>query len=114
MLINHGWGKMLKLFGDDPIKFADPIGIGEVPSLGLAVFAEVFCAALIMIGLFTRLSVIPLIVTMLVAVFVVHISDPFPKMESGLLYLIPYIVLLLSGPGRFSLDALIRKQRATV
>jgi putative oxidoreductase len=112
MLINHGWGKMLKLFGDDPIQFADPIGIGATPSLALAVFAEVLCAALLIIGLFTRLSVIPLIITMFVAAFVVHISDPFPKMESALLYLIPYIVLLLLGAGRFSLDALIRNKRA--
>lgn len=105
MLINHGWSKMMTLFGDDPIQFADPIGIGATPSLALAVFAEVLCAFLVVIGLFTRLAVIPLIVTMLVAVFVVHISDPFKKMEMAILYLIPFIVLLLNGGGRYALDA---------
>lgn len=105
MLINHGWGKMLTLFGDNPIQFADPIGIGATPSLALAVFAEVLCALLIVLGLFTRLAVIPLIVTMLVAVFVVHISDPFKKMEMAILYLIPFVVLLLNGGGRYALDA---------
>jgi len=110
MLINHGWSKFQKLIGDDPIKFADPIGIGMEASLGLTVFAEVLCALMVVLGLFTRLAVIPLIITMLVAVFVIHISDPFKKMEMAILYLIPYLVLLWNGAGRFSVDALIGKE----
>ena len=105
MLINHGWKKMLKFFGDDPIQFADPLGLGDTTSLALAVFAEVVCAVLVMIGLFTRWAVVPLIITMLVAIFIVHIDDPFKKMESAILFLVPYICLLLAGAGRYSLDA---------
>jgi len=110
MLINHGWSKFQKLIGDEPIKFADPIGIGMEASLGLTVFAEVLCALMVVLGLFTRLAVIPLIITMLVAVFVIHISDPFKKMEMAILYLIPYLVLLWNGSGRFSVDALIGRE----
>ena len=105
MIIGHGWGKVLRLFGDEPIKFADPFGLGPEVSLALVAFAEFFCSILIMLGLFTRWAVIPLIITMLVAVFYSHIDDPFSRMEKGLMYLIPYFVLLLSGPGGFSLDA---------
>ena len=110
MIINHGWGKFQKLIGDEPIKFADPIGIGMEASLGLTVFAEVLCALMIVVGLFTRLAVIPLIITMLVAIFVIHISDPFKKMEMAILYLIPYLVLLWNGAGRYSLDAMLGKE----
>lgn len=106
MLLNHGWGKATKLLAGD-YGFPDPLGIGSAASLTLATFAEVGCAFLVMIGLFTRLSVIPLIITMLVAVFVQHWGDPFTKMESGLLYLIPYICLLLKGPGVYSVDGAI-------
>lgn len=109
MLINHGWGKMMKLLGDDPIQFADPIGIGETASLALTVFAEVICAALITIGFLTRWAIIPLIITMLVAIFIVHISDPFKKMEMAILYLIPYVVLWMNGAGKYSVDALLKK-----
>lgn len=109
MLINHGWGKMMKFFGDEPIKFANPIGLGETTSLGLAVFAEVFCAFLIVIGFRTRLAVIPLVITMLVAVFIVHISDPFKKMEMGLIYLFAYVVIALLDSRRYSVDSLISK-----
>jgi putative oxidoreductase len=62
-----------------------------------------------MAGLFTRLSVIPLIITMLVAAFVAHAGDPFSSKEPALLYLIPYLALLFSGPGKFSLDFYISR-----
>ena len=109
MLVNHGMGKFYKLFGDDPIKFGDPLGIGMEASLGLAVFAEVLCAGLLVIGLFTRLAAIPLVITMLVAAFIVHGGDPLKKMEMALLYLVPYLVILFNGAGRYSIDEIIEK-----
>ena len=110
MLYGHGWGKMLRLFGGEEIRFADPFGLGPVASLALAVFAEVLCAFLIMIGLFTRWAVIPLIITMLVAFLVVHIDDPFNKMEKSLLYLIPYVAIWFAGPGKYSIDQMFLKK----
>lgn len=109
MAYSHGWRKMLKLFADDPIKFADPFGIGAPASLGLTVFAEVLCSILLIFGLFTRMATIPLIIMMLTIIFVVHWDDPFNKIEFALLYLIPYLCILLMGPGRFSLDNLFSK-----
>ena len=104
MLAMHGWGKMLKLFADGPIKFADPIGLGAGPSLVMAVGAEVLCAALLIIGLATRFAAIPLVITMIVAAFIVHGADPFQKKEFALLYAIPYLTLVFTGPGRLSID----------
>ena len=111
MLYSHGWGKLLKFFGDDPITFADPIGLGAITSLILTVFAEFFCSILLMLGFGTRLASIPLIITMLVAIFIIHWDDPFGKKEFGLLYLVPYIIIFLMGAGRYSLDALIFKNK---
>lgn len=114
MIYEHGWGKLMRFFADEPIKFGDPLGIGTIPSLGLAVFSEVFCAFMLIIGLLTRWVSIPLIVTMSVAAFMVHIDDPFSKMEKALLYLVPYIVLLLMGAGKYSLDYLWFKDKKFV
>ncbi len=105
MVFGHGLRKIDRLFGSEEIQFADPFGIGPVPSLALVVFAEVVCAVLLAIGLFTRLSLIPLIITMLVAAFYAHWADPFSDKEMSILYLTAYTALLLTGPGWYSVDA---------
>lgn len=107
MLIGHGWGKLAS-FGDRADSFPDPLGIGSAASLAGAVFAEVVCAALVSIGLFTRAALIPLIFTMAMAAFVIHADDPFfgsgRSKELALVYLISYVALFLTGPGKYSVD----------
>ena len=103
-MLTHGIPKLMKFFATGDIQFADPIGVGTIPSLMMAILAEVFCSLLIILGLGTRLAVIPLIITMLVAVLMVHMNDPFGKKELGLLYLCVYSFLLVLGSGRYSLD----------
>jgi len=105
MIYGHGWPKLMRLLSGGPIEFADPFGVGPAVSLGLAVFAEFFCSLLLMLGWRTRLALLPLIITMLVAIFHAHWGDPFGRWEKALLYLVPYLALLLTGPGWFSLDA---------
>ena len=103
MVYSHGWGKLQKMLGGD-MSFADPMGMGEEASLVLTVFAEFVCGILVALGLLTRAALVPLIITMLVAVFVIHADDPFSKQEFGLLYLVPYLTLFLAGPGKLSFD----------
>lgn len=105
MLLLHGWGKMQKILSGD-VAFRDPLGIGALPSLILAVFAEVICAALLMAGAWTRLCALVLGVTMGVAFFLVHqgtLSGP-KSGELAFVYLAGFIVLLLAGGGRFGFD----------
>jgi len=110
LMLTHGISK-IALFSETPIQFMDIMGLGSEMSLGLAIFAEVGCSALILLGLGTRIAVIPLIITMLVAVFMVHSGDPFAKQEMGLHYLLVYMMLLLTGSGKYSLDTLITAKR---
>ncbi len=107
LMLSHGTGKFLKLFGDEPIKFSDPLGVGATASLAMAVFAEVFCSIFLILGFATRLSVVPLLITMLVAVLLIHTHDPFPKKELPLLYIIIYLSIGIFGAGKFSVDNLI-------
>jgi len=110
MIINHGFPKLQRLFGGEPIEFMNFMGLGPEVSLGLAVFAEFLCAILIVIGLGTRFAAVPLIITMFVAAFVAHGDDPFSRQEKPLLFMVPYIALLISGGGKYALDALIGKR----
>jgi putative oxidoreductase len=108
MLIQHGWSKLAD-FAEKKESFPDPIGLGSEISLGLAVFAEVGCSVLLIFGLLTRLASIPLLITMAVAVFLVHAADPLSAKELPILYLVTYLTLLIAGPGRYSADALIHR-----
>lgn len=108
MLAAHGWPK-LATFSDRFDSFPNPIGIGSGPSLILAVFAEVFCSLAVMLGLFTRAAAVPLLITMLVAAFIVHADDPFQRQEFALLYAVPFFMLVFTGAGAYSLDAKLRR-----
>ncbi|GAB2479064.1 DoxX family protein [Algoriphagus taiwanensis] len=108
MMLTHGIPKIGRLFGDGPVRFADPFGLGPEVSLSMAIFAEVICSGLIIMGFKTRWATIPLMITMLVAAFYAHWNDPFGKKELPLLYFAAFLGLLLSGGGKFSVDG-IRK-----
>lgn len=108
LMLTHGYPKLVH-FAERAEKFSDPLGIGSPASLGLVVFAEFFCSILLFLGLFTRFALVPLMVAMAVAVFIVHGDDPFGDKEKGLLFLIPYIGLFLTGPGHWSLDRMLKK-----
>ncbi|TXE10343.1 DoxX family protein [Gelidibacter salicanalis] len=111
LMLTHGWGKFVTLFGAAPIQFADPLGVGAAASLSLTVFAEVLCSILLIIGLGSRLATIPLIITMFVAIFIIHESDGFGRQELPLLYATIYIAIALLGAGKYSVDYLITKKK---
>ena len=106
LMLLHGLPKFLKLINGDT-SFADPFGMGAFPSLLLTVFAEFFCAIFVMVGFKTRWTVIPLIITMLTAAFIIHGSDPLKEKEMALLYLGGYLPLLFLGGGKFSVDKIL-------
>lgn len=110
MLLSHGWGK-LQNFSTLVEHFPDPIGLGPSISLALAVFAEVFCAFAIVIGLATRFAAGPLVILMTVAVFLIHSADPWAKKELAFMYWGVFGALILTGPGKFSVDGLLGKVR---
>ncbi len=110
LMLTHGLPKMETLLSNEPIQFASVFGSSPALSLGLTVFAEVFCSILIMVGFGTRLAAIPLIITMAVAAFMIHGADPFGKKEMAILYLLVYVVLFIAGSGRYSLDSILNNK----
>lgn len=111
IMLTHGIPKMMMLFSGAPVQFPPVMGLTPELSLGLAVFAEVLCSIFLMAGFATRLAVLPLIITMLVAALVFHGADPFAKQEPSLQFLLAYVVLLLAGSGRYSIDYLLQGNR---
>ena len=104
LMLTHGYAKLEGLLAGDH-SFADPIGIGEELSLYLTILAEFVCSILVILGLVTRAALIPLIITMIVVFFIVHGPDPLDKKEHALSFLIVYVTLFLTGPGKISVDS---------
>ena len=110
-MINHGYSK-LSNFPELTQKFGDPLKIGVTTSLSLAVFAEFFCAAMIILGLLTRLAAIPLVI--LFSVILYKVAKNFSAGPGGgelaALFLVCYLAILFLGPGKYSLDRMIGKR----
>ncbi len=109
LLMNHGvqkWGN----YSDLSATFADPLGMGSLISLILVIFAEVACSIAFMLGLFYRLALIPMILTVGVAFFVIHGGDAFAAKELALIYLFVFILMYIIGPGRYSLDRILSRE----
>lgn len=123
-MATHGWGKVQMIVNNQYDQMGDPIGLGNTLSLVLVTFAEFICAIAVAMGLGTRLAAIPIVFAMGVAAFVVHGSDPWTmgeaaarffakeseswaSKEPALMFAFAFLALVFTGPGKFSVDAVI-------
>jgi putative oxidoreductase len=125
----HGWAKWSR----GPAAFAELLKQAHVPlplvNAWLVTFLEIFGGLAILIGAFVAIVSIPLIVSMLGAMFTVNIHYGFsaiktigltaegpqfgpPGYEINLLYIAALVALILGGAGPLSIDSL-RKRRRT-
>ena len=108
LMLVHGYDKMVH-FNETASHMMNFMGIGAKPTTALVIFAEFFCSLLVILGLFTRLACIPLIICMGVALFKAHNGEFFGDGQVAALFLICFIVLLLVGAGKVSVDSMIGK-----
>jgi putative oxidoreductase len=122
--VGHGWGKMFHAGGFGPtqqfVQGVRELGLPAPTFLAwCAALAEFVGGLLIAAGLLTRPMALMLTINMLVAILGVHLNDPLfmtgkgGAKEPALLYLIPFVALLFTGPGRFSLDWLLFGDRSS-
>lgn len=107
LFMQTGWGKLNHL--PDIVSYFKELGI-PMPEFQapLAASAEFVCGTLILVGLFTRLACVPLIVTMIVAIVTARktdyegIASLFGFVEY--LYIVLFVWLGVAGAGPLSLD----------
>jgi putative oxidoreductase len=113
VFFQSGWGKLHSL--PDVTQFFTELGL-PLPAFQavLASSAEFVCGALLLAGLATRFAVVPLIVTMIVAIRtalwdqVDGVASLFTLAE--FLYIALMIWLGVAGAGPLSLDALLSRR----
>ncbi len=108
LMMNHGYDKLVH-FAAYQSKFINLLGLGSTTCLLLVIFAEFFCALFVLLGLFTRLSTIPIIICMAVALVKVHHNQIFGEGQMAYIYLTTFLVLLIIGPGKISVDGVSGK-----
>ena len=106
LLLRHGLEKMMN-FSRMAAHFPDPLHVGSKVSLLLVVLAEVVGSLLVILGLFTRVAALILVIELAVAFSLVHHFRLAGQGngEMALVYLCAFLVLMLTGPGRWSIDA---------
>lgn len=100
----HGLDKLLH-FEREAATMPDPFGFGGSFNAAFAVFSDVGCALLVMLGLLARPAALGVLSTTLVGLLVVHQHDSWDLKDAPLTYATMFLLVLLAGPGRFSLDA---------
>ena len=110
LFVYYGYNKLAAYDTILP-QFGDLIGIGSKLSFNLVIFAEFFCGLFVLVGFLTRLSVIPIFITMVVAYFIAHAKDPFDVKAESFIFLCLSIVVFILGSGRYSIDQLLFRNR---
>jgi putative oxidoreductase len=105
MLMLHGLEKVYN-YTELCFVFPDPIHIGSEISLLFVIFAEILCSIFFIIGALYRIMMIPMVVIMLVAFFHIH-EGSIVEGELAFIYLLMFILMYISGPGQYSIDAKI-------
>lgn len=108
LLASHGYSKLIS-FSTLRYKFMNFLHMGPTVSLSLVIFAELFCSVFLILGLFTRFAVIPIIIAMGVVVFVATHGEILGRGETGAIYLAASVTILFCGPGKISVDGMIGK-----
>lgn len=108
IFINYGLPK-IRRFPELQSRFFDPFHISSQASLLLVIFAEVFCAIFIIIGLFSRLAAIPLVITMAVVVFMAQKGKPLLEIQVPVMFLVAFLGILFIGSGKYSVDGAMGK-----
>ena len=110
LFMQTGWGKLTHL--TDIVSYFRELGI-PMPEFQapLAASAEFVCGTLILVGLFTRLACVPLIITMIVAIITARkgdyegVASLFGFVEY--LYIVLFVWLGVAGAGPLSLDRIL-------
>ncbi|MCE0496660.1 MAG: DoxX family protein [Methylacidiphilales bacterium] len=120
-LIQAGWGKLMNI--DKPIGYFKDLGIPfPVENAWIVGFTETFGGLFLVLGLLSRLTSIPLTINFIVA-YITTEQDGLKDLlsfdtdkfcgDTAFPYLATAVVVLIFGPGAYSLDYLISRLRGT-
>ncbi|WP_407072065.1 DoxX family protein [Pseudomonas viridiflava] len=105
----HGLPKLMH-WSVEVQRIEDPFGLGGTLTLGLAVFAEVICPVLLILGVWARLACLPILAVLAVAVLFVHPEWSLEQGQFAWLLMILFAGLEITGPGPLVIGKALHKR----
>jgi putative oxidoreductase len=112
MILVHGL-KKLGLTGGDAEVVPNPLHLPEAFNQLFATAANLVFPLFVIVGLFTRIAILPIIAVPLTGYFIVHGHDPLLVRDVPFMYSLSYLLVLLLGPGKYSIDYLITRPKGS-
>jgi putative oxidoreductase len=88
----------------------NPLHLSEFINQSFAIASNLFFPVFVILGLFTRLAILPILSVTLTGYFVLHLHDPLLVKDVPYIYSVVYLLILAFGPGKYSFDYLIHKK----
>jgi putative oxidoreductase len=109
MLIVHGF-KKLGIGVAHAENIPNPLNLPQAFNNAFAISANIFFPFLVLIGFCTRLATLPSLAVTLTGYFVVHWNDTLLEKDTPFIYSVCFLLILLLGPGKYSVDNSITKK----
>jgi putative oxidoreductase len=88
----------------------NPLHLPEKINQYFAISSNLVFPILIILGLLTRLAILPVLAVTLTGYFIVHWSDPLLTKDIPFMYSLIFLLLFFLGPGKYSIDYFINKK----
>ena len=103
LLLVNGLPKVLHYTAQVAV-IEDPLHICLSPTIWLAIFAEVICPLLMIVGIGVRVAAIPIMVVTVIALTLVHPDWTLEQAQFAWMLLIIFGTVAIGGAGRFRIS----------
>lgn len=88
----------------------NPLHLRDAFNNGFAIGANIIAPVFIMLGLLTRITILPVLAVTLTGYFVLHWNDALLVKDVPFIYSIVFMLIWVLGPGKYSLDYLVNRK----
>ncbi|MET0465848.1 MAG: DoxX family protein [Chitinophagaceae bacterium] len=111
LMTTHGL-KKLGVGVEQAENIPNPLGLPGQLNNYFATAANLFFPVLVIVGFLTRVASLPVLAVTMTGYFVLHWHDSLPEKDMPFMYSLSFLLILVLGPGKYSLDYLIHKKTA--
>jgi putative oxidoreductase len=91
----------------------NPLHLPGVLNEWFAIAGNLIFPVFVIVGLFTRLAILPILAITLTGYFVVHLHESILEKDTPFMYSVVFLLILFIGPGKYSIDSLLHRSPIT-